>query len=157
MKIWLCFIITWKYIFIWKWVRSFFITCCAPNCRIFRKGLLLHSHQNLNFKIPLFVENWCGIIIFWWYFVVTVMHYLLKSFFLMCSHFKLVLRFFSSSIFLLWKLPFLKILLFWVQNEIQNVLTHFQMKMYFPVMMKFNEIFMLDHTYLLISTFTFIP
>ena len=51
--------------------------------------------------------------------------------------------------------PFLKTLYFWAQNVIKNVLTHCKMKISFPVTKIFAIIFLYDHTYLCISTFTF--
>ena len=45
---------------------------------------------------------------------------------------------------------------FWVQHVISNVLTHFQMKIYFPVIIKCEKILVCNHTYLCILNFTFV-
>ena len=49
----------------------------------------------------------------------------------------------------------MKSLHFWAQHVIENVLTHCKMKISFPVTKICEIIFMYDHTYLCILTFTF--
>ena len=51
--------------------------------------------------------------------------------------------------------PFLKSLHFWPQHVIENVLTHCKMKISFPVTKICEIIFVYDHTYLCILSFTF--
>ena len=120
------YIITGKYIFIFYWVMTLSITICTKKCKIFRRGQLLHNYQWDNFKVTHFeLQKW----------LVDEIWSHLESFRALCQFFK---NWYPSS----QNQHCLKITYFCAQSVTERVQTHSKMKIYFPVIMLYEIIFL---------------
>ena len=148
------FIITGKDIFILKWVWTFSITFCGQKCRIFRIG----QFWLLKYQRTAKLKNCSKQIYMRWnalnklFLIVPMKNYPKITFPNQYITKKVLLK--LTFVWLWSNCSFQKILPFWAQNVIENVLTHFKMKISFPMIMKCDIIFSCDHTYLYILTFT---
>ena len=137
------YIITGKYIFIFYWVMTLSITICTKKCKIFRRGQLLHNYQWDNFKVTRFELYCLGNKIFGYFCIHK--HYqkwLVDEIWSHLESFRAVCQFFKNLYPSSQNQHCLKITFFCAQSVTERVQTHSKMKMYFPVIMLYEIIFL---------------